>query len=381
MRHAHAANNTEKHGYYNASPLFFILIKAAFLPYSGFMVTNLSSKERTQLAILRTLNRASSPMGAARVRMALLSAGLDVQPRTIRFHLLKLDQQGLTQIVTRRLGRAITRQGREEITRANVIEKVGVVSSRVANLSYEMSFRQSRPEGTVVVNVSLIHPEHLHRALNEMKLVFRQNIAVSPRIVIAHAGEVIANTVVPRNHVALGTVCSIAISGLLLHEGIPVRSRFGGLLEIRNRIPIRFVELIEYQGSTLDPLEVFIQANMTRVRDVVLTGTGILCAGFREVPSSALENILKIEKRITALGMGGIVDIGKPNQSLLGMPVSEGHVGMIVYGGLNPIAALKESGIPVKIKSLAGLEDFSSFHTIEEHQSRLRGSFTSSTRR
>lgn len=332
----------------------------------------MSRKEKTQLAILKTLSEASSPMGAARIRMTLLAEGLDVQPRTIRFHLLQLDRQGLTQIMTRRSGRTITRQGREEISRANVIEKVGVISSRVDNLAYQMSFRQPRPEGTVVVNVSLIYPEHLNRALNEMKLVFRQNLAISARIAVANAGELIANTVVPENYVAIGTVCSITVSGILMHEGIPVRSRFGGLLEVRNRVPIRFVELIEYQGSTLDPLEVFIQANMTKVRDVILTGTGILCAGFREVPSVALENVQRLERKLRSLGLGGIVELGKPNQPLLGVPVSEGHVGMIVYGGLNPIAALQESGIPVKIKSLAGLEDFTSFRTVEEHQRRLR---------
>jgi repressor of nif and glnA expression len=111
---------------------------------------------------------------------------------------------------------------------------------------------------------------------------------------------------------------------------------------------------------------------MTRVRDVVLTGTGILCAGFREVPSVALENVQRLERKLRALGLGGIVELGKPNQPLLGVPVSEGHVGMIVYGGLNPIASLQESGIPVKIKSLAGLEDFTVFRTVEEHQRRLR---------
>ncbi|MEI6149043.1 MAG: NrpR regulatory domain-containing protein [bacterium] len=332
----------------------------------------MSRKEKTQLAILKTLSEASAPMGAARIRSVMLAQGLDVQPRTIRFHLLQLDQQGLSQIVTRRSGRAITRLGREEMSRANVFEKVGVVSSRVDNLAYQMSFRPSRPEGSVVVNVSLIYPEHLNRALNEMKLVFRQNLAIGSRIVVAQAGELIANTVVPENYVAIGTVCSVSISGILMHEGIPVMSRFGGLLEMRNRMPVRFVELIEYQGSTLDPLEVFIQANMTHVRDVVLTGTGILCAGFREVPSVAQEDVRRLEKKLRTLGLGGIVDLGKPNQPLLGVPVSEGHIGMIVYGGLNPIAALQESGIPVKIKSLAGQEDFASFRTIEEHQRRLR---------
>jgi repressor of nif and glnA expression len=332
----------------------------------------MSRKEKTQTAILKVLNDATSALGASRIRMALLASGMDVQPRTIRFHLLQLDQQGLSEIVTRRKGRVITRKGREELARANVIEKVGVVASKVDNLACQMTFRPDKPEGTVVVNVSLIYPEHLQRALNEMKLIFRQNLAIGTRIVVATAGQLLANSVVPENYVAIGTVCSVSIGGIMLHAGVPVQSRFGGLLEVRNRTPVRFVELIEYRGSTLDPLEVFIQANMTRVRDVMLTGTGILCAGFREVPSVCLEDVRHIEKKMRALGLGGIVELGKPNQPLMGIPVSEGHAGMVVVGGLNPIAALQESGIPVKIKSLAGLEDFAAFRTIEEWQRRVK---------
>jgi repressor of nif and glnA expression len=297
---------------------------------------------------------------------------MDVQPRTIRFHLLRLDHEGLSEIVTRRKGRIITRKGREELSRANVIEKVGVVASKVDNLAYRMTFREDKPEGTVVANVSLIYPEHLQRALNEMKLVLRQNLAIGARVVVAAAGQFVAGSVVPENYVAIATVCSVSIGGLLLHAGIPVQSRFGGLLEVRDRMPVRFVDLIEYRGSTLDPLEVFIQANMTRVRDVMLTGTGLLCAGFREVPSVCIEDIRRIEKRLRVLGLGGVVGLGAPNQPLMGIPVSEGHAGMAVLGGLNPIAALQESGIPVKIKSLAGLEDFASFRTIEEWQRRVK---------
>lgn len=332
----------------------------------------MSKKEKLQMAILKVLNEATGPVGAARIKASLIATGLDAQPRTIRFHLLQLDRQGLTEIVSRRAGRAITRRGREELSRANVIEKVGVVASRVDSLAYQMSYRPTREGGTVVVNVSMIYPEHLNRALNEMKLVFRHNLAIGSRLLVAGAGQAIARGIVPENYVALGTVCSVTVSGALLHEGIPVRARFGGLLEVRNRLPVRFVELIEYQGSTLDPLEVFIQAGMTRVRDVVLTGSGILCAGFREIPSVALEDVRRIERRMRAMGLGGIVELGQPNQPLLGVPVAEGHAGMIVYGGLNPIAILQESGIPVKIKSLAGLEDFTALRSIEDYQRKLR---------
>lgn len=328
----------------------------------------MTKKDKTRLAILKILSDSPSPIGAAKIQGALLSAGMEVHPRTIRLHLLDLDRAGLTTLVSRRTGRLITPKGREESSHSNIVDKVGVVASRFDNLSYRMSFRPSLGTGTVVINISLIQPEHLSRALNEMKRVFHHNLAISPRIIIAQPGEGIAGTIAPPDYVSIGTVCSVTVSGALLHEGIPVKARFSGLLEVRNRIPIRFVELIEYGGSTLDPLEIFIQANMTRVRDVILTGNGILCAGFREIPTAALEDVKEIARKMRNMGLGGIVELGQPNQPVLGVPVSEGHVGLIVYGGLNPIALLRESGIPVIIKSMAGLETYGSLRTIEDYQ-------------
>lgn len=328
----------------------------------------MTKKEKTRLTILKILGESSRPIGAARIQAALLSSGLELQPRTIRLHLLDLDRAGLTALVSRRTGRMITDRGREELSYANIADKVGLIASQVDNLCYRMSYHPTEGTGTVVINISLIQPEHLSRALNEMKLVFRHNLAISSRIMIAQPGATIAGNIAPPNHICIGTICSVTVSGALLHECIPVKTRFGGLIEVRNRIPIRFVELIEYGGTTLDPLEVFIQANMTRVRDVILTGNGILCAGFREIPTAALDDVKAITRKMRIMGLGGIVELGEPNQPVLGVPVSAGHAGLIVYGGLNPIALLRESGIPVVIKSMAGLEDYSNLKTIEEYQ-------------
>jgi repressor of nif and glnA expression len=192
-----------------------------------------------------------------------------------------------------------------------------------------------------------------------MRRVLREHLGISNKVLVARAGEPIGGVVVPENFVGIGTVCSVTINGILLHRGIPVTSRFGGLLEIRERRPLRFVELIEYRGSTLDPLEVFIQAGMTRVRDVLQQGSGVICAGFREIPAPAVEDVQALVRQLRPQGIGGIIAVGRPNQPLFGIPVSDGHAGLVVVGGLNPIAAVREAGYAVRIRSLAGLEDFS----------------------
>jgi repressor of nif and glnA expression len=60
-------------------------------------------------------------------------------------------------------------------------------------------------------------------------------------------------------------------------------------------------------------------------------------------------------------GLGGILAIGAPNRPLLDVNVAEGKAGMIVMGGMNPLAAMYESGVPMEIHSLSCLEDISRF--------------------
>jgi len=47
-----------------------------------------------------------------------------------------------------------------------------------------------------------------------------------------------------------------------------------------------------------------------------------------------------------------------------------GNKRMIVLGGMNPLAALHEAGTKVTIQSLAGLEDFGSFHSFQALRNR-----------
>ena len=149
------------------------------------------------------------------------------------------------------------------------------------------------------------------------------------------------------------------INGILIHAGIPVTSRFGGLLEVYEGEPYRFTEIIHYDGSSLDPLEIFIKGKMTSVSEAVRTGRGRIGASFREIPSSALPQMRKLVKQLEGIGLGAILAVGKPNQPLLDIPVVEGKAGIIVAGGLNPMAAVEESGIRTENLAMGTLLDFS----------------------
>lgn len=193
------------------------------------------------------------------------------------------------------------------------------------------------------------------------------------RMGIAQAGEKLGGIVVPKGSVALGTVCSVTVNGIMLKRGVPVTSRFGGLLEIREGQPIRFVELIEYSGTTVDPLEAFIRASMTQVLECARTGSGIIGASFREFPSVAIDEVRRIRGEMETFGVSGILAIGKPNRPLLDVPVAEGRTGIIVVGGLNPMAAVHEAGIRIQIQSLSGLEDIRSYQTYTAIAQMMKG--------
>ena len=92
-------------------------------------------------------------------------------------------------------------------------------------------------------------------------------------ILIGH-GETIGILTIPHDKIGFFTVCSITINDILLKHGIPMTSRFGGLLKLKDEKAFRFLEMINYDGTSFDPLEVFIRSGMTdyhqAIKDLML---------------------------------------------------------------------------------------------------------------
>ncbi len=330
--------------------------------------------QKIRLAILKSLQNAGKPAGASFIQKQLLAEGIEIQPRTVRFHLLELDREGLTQFVSRRLGREITARGCDELAHADIHEKVGFVASKIDALSYRMAFDLEEGQGHIIANVATVRDSFLARALDDMRAVFTRKLGLGTRMAVAREGETLAGLVVSPGQVGIGTICSVTVNGIFLARGIPVSSRFGALLEIKDGRPVRFLELIDYKGTTMDPMEVFIEARMTRVRECARSGRGVVGASFREFPSVAIDDVIRLKRKMDQFGMGGILAIGHPNQPLLDIPVSEGRTGMVIVAGLNPIAALHEVGARVTIRSLCGLERFDRFQSYQVVRERSVGS-------
>jgi hypothetical protein len=149
-------------------------------------------------------------------------------------------------------------------------------------------------------------------------------------------------------------------------------SRFSGLLQIENKKPSRFVELIHYDATSIDPLEILIRAGMTDYTNSIRTGNGRIGAGFREIPADSRELVSHISERLERIGLGAFMEIGMPSQSVIEIPVSEGRIGAIVIGGLNPIAILEEAGHRVYSRALTGLMEYHRLFHYSELPDRLR---------
>lgn len=328
--------------------------------------------ERKIIAILEALSEASAPLGSTAIARRLKRSGFELSERTVRYHLKLLDERGLTQPAGRD-GRLITPQGREELRNALVGDKIGLVITKIELLAYQTTFDWKRRSGALPVNVSFFPRERFRRCLQLMKPIFEAKLSVSPKVCVAGERERLGEAVVPEGMIGLATPCSLVINGCLLKAGIPMDSKFGGILQIQEGRPLRFIDLIHYSGSSLDPSEAFIRAKMTNVRDAAREGDGKILANFREIPSPARHMAQKVIKGLRQAGVEGVIAMGETNETLCEVPVGPNRAGMVLMGGLTPIAAVHEAGIEVENRPMSGMVDYQQLEDFEEVYAKFAG--------
>ncbi|MEE9910565.1 MAG: NrpR regulatory domain-containing protein [Deltaproteobacteria bacterium] len=321
--------------------------------------------ERKAILILKILHESPDSLGARVIARKMAERNVQLSERTVRYHLKFMDERGLTKLVGRRDGRMITEKGLAEISDARVQDKIGLSISRIDVLSFKTTFDLKKKRGLVPVNISIFPKEQFQQALKIMKPVFHKNLAVSSRVAVAAAGKMLGDVVVPQGKVGLATICSIVINGVLLKYGIPIDSKFGGILQIRKGEILRFVELIHYAGSSLDPSEIFIRGKMTSVRDVVKNGEGKILANFREIPSLSRTLVDGVVHDFAKAGINGVLSIGDIGHPLCQTQVDVNKIGMILVGGLNPVAAAYEEGLDVDNKAMSTVMEFEKLQSIE----------------
>jgi len=313
--------------------------------------------ERKVIAILRILSQSNEPLGARVISHHLKNHGVELTERAVRYHLKLMDERGFTENMGRD-GRLITRLGTEELESALVGDKVGFVASKTELLAYQTELDINKRQGKVPVNISFIPEKQFKKAIEAMKKIFQAGICVSELVAVAHQGENLGGIAIPQGKIGLATICSVIINGALLKAGIPVDYKFGGIIQIKNRKPLRFVELIMYSGSSLDPAELYIASKMTSVVQAARKGEGRILANFREIPAMCQTAAEKVVTRLREANLDGLLMMGEVSKSICGVPVELNKVGMILIGGLNPVAAVVESGIEVENRAMNTVMDY-----------------------
>jgi len=314
--------------------------------------------ERKVISILKILSESPQSLGARLISRQLKEEGIELGERAVRYHLKLMDERGLTRPMERWDGREITPLGIEEMNNALVTDKIGFVLGKIELLAFRTSFNIDKGTGLVPVNISLFPKERFNEAIKVMAEAFKVGLCVSDLVAVASEGERLGEVLVPRGKVGLATVCSIIINGSLLKAGISTDSRFAGVLQIRNNQPLRFVNLINYAGSTLDPSEMFIRARMTDVQGVVRGGEGKILANFREIPAQCQPLVEKVTNQLKRGGLNGLIMMGSPSEAVCGISVALNRVGMILIGGLTPIAAAEEAGIETENHAMSTLFEY-----------------------
>jgi repressor of nif and glnA expression len=322
--------------------------------------------ERKVLAILNTLEDSREAVGSTVIAKRLKDMGIGLSERAVRYHLRLMDERGLTRLVGRRDGRLITELGQAELKKAMVSHKVGLTLSRIEMLAFRTNINLDTRTGLVPANISFFRKEDFHKALKIMKPVFQAGLCVSDLVAVASGGENLGELVVPDGKIALATVCSIVVNGTLLKAGVPIDSKFGGILQIRNNSPLRFVELIHYAGSSLDPSEIFIRANMTSVAKVAAEGNGEILANYREIPAICQPVAREVAAKLKEANLSGIYLMGNISEPVCEIPIDLNRIGIILIGGLNPVAAAAEAGITSESVAMSILVDYQKLVKISE---------------
>ena len=323
----------------------------------GMLQSASSDAEKKVIAILRVLSESSEPLGSITIARELDRYGLFLSERTIRYHLRITDERGFTQPMGRD-GRMITPKGLEELRTALAPDQIGFIQEKLELLAFRTTFDPVKRTGLVAINTSLFHKDQFKKALGLMKEAFEAGLCVSSLVATASEGEKLGDVVIPTGKVGIATVCSVTINGVTLKAGVPIESRFGGVLEVRDGKPRRFVAIINYGGTSLDPSEQYIRAKMTTVRETAKTGNGRILANFREIPAQSRTTVEKCVAALKDAGIGGVYVLGNTSEAICQIAVGANRVGMVLLGGLNPVAAAVEAGIEVENVSESGMIDF-----------------------
>jgi repressor of nif and glnA expression len=310
----------------------------------------LAASERKYLEILRILKEHREPMGAKRLSEILGERGFVLTDRAVQYYLRYLDEMGFTQKVGN-TGRVLTREGMAETECALVGERIGFIISKLERLAFRSTFDPASGTGEVAYNLSLVPEDEAPGVARSFEKVSKAGYGFFSSYRILDR-----DPRVPEGQSGLLSLCSITIDGILQRSGIPVSMAYGGRLAFEGKVVKGFLDLIGYRGTTVDPLQLFISAGLTSIREVVASGNGVALANVREVPVPALERVTEIFAQMGRWGFTPPVGMGT---RIFNTPYSPHHISIVSFSGMNMVGLGVEEGYHIRTEIGAGTIQFS----------------------
>ena len=99
---------------------------------------------------------------------------------------------------------------------------------------------------------------------------------------------------------------------------------------------------------------------------MVEKGEGKILANFREIPALSRNLVEDIIGRLVKAGIHGVLSIGSAGNPIGQTNVDLNKAGMILVGGLNPVAKAHEEGFDVDNKAMSTVMEYEDLRNIEE---------------
>ncbi|HNQ28485.1 MAG TPA: NrpR regulatory domain-containing protein [Methanolinea sp.] len=309
--------------------------------------------ERKYIEILRILKEHREPMGAKRLSELMAERGFVLSDRAVQYYLRYLDEMGFTEKVGN-MGRILTPYGKEETESALVGDRIGFIISKLERLAFRSTFDPETGTGDVAYNLSIVPEERLPDAMK----AFNEVIAAKCGFFSSYR-VIDRDPRIPPGSAGIMSICSITMDGVFQRRGIPVRMAYGGRLDIQHGEATRFVDLIGYRGTTIDPLQLFISAGLTSLSSLVSTGTGTGLANVREIPALAEGRAREVVAQMKKAGFVFPVAMGTSVFNLVPDPY---RLAIVAFSGMNFVANTVEKGVPIRTEIGAGNVPFSKIH-------------------
>lgn len=241
------------------------------------------------------------------------------------------------------------------------------INNQIEENAIKVTYDPKENSGKVIYNISLIKTKDLDYAIDIYNEAFHAGLCLSDRVRFAEQGTVFNEYSIPDGHTGIITICSLTLDALLYRKGVPLNPIGGGLVEVKNMSPRRFTAMVRYEYTTIDPITIMISHGNTSVQDVIHNGNGTITANIRECHMEAESSIFEVLDDLNDSGFTGVLDVGIPNISLLGVPVTPNYIGIAMVGGTNPAAAIMETRRWVEINSMKGLIDISEIGYLKDY--------------